>query len=145
MLYTPTEMNQNQCWIMIKNITLHLISCIPITISLSQEIVFNFIATSNLSYAYLSKQKVVIWTGIAVFLDSHIIKTQKCLTTIQNDTVGNIILFIFNTNIYCLTQTSLFWNIQQSSLSQVTIVCCCFRITIYFHNVKWNSSVVCSQ
>ena len=58
-------------------ITLHLISCIPITISLSQEIVFNFIATSNLSYAYLSKQKVVIWTGIAVFLDSHIIKTQN--------------------------------------------------------------------
>ena len=79
--------------------TLHLISCIPFTISLSQEIVFNFIATSNLSYAYLSKQKVVIWTGIAVFLDSHIIKTPKCLTTIQNDTVGNIILYISNTNI----------------------------------------------
>ena len=87
-------------------------SCFPITISLSQEIAFNFIVTSNLSYAYLSKQKVVIWTGIAVFLDSHIIKTQKMLTTIQNDTVGNIILFIFNTNIYCLTQMSLFSNIQ---------------------------------
>lgn len=42
----------------------------------------------------LSKQKVVIWTGIAVFLDSHIIKTPTCLTTIQNDTVGNITLFI---------------------------------------------------
>ena len=127
------------------HITLHLVWCFPKTISPSQEIVFYLIVTSNLSYAYLSKQKVVIWTGIAVFLDSHIIKTQKCLTTIQNDTVGNIILFIFNTNIYCLTQMSLFWNIQQSSLSQVTIVCCCFRITIYFHNVKWNSSVVCSQ
>ena len=89
-------------------ITLHLIYCLSISISYSQAIGLNFIVTSILYYAYLSKQKVVIWTGIAVFLDSHTIKTRKCLTTIQNDTVGNIILFIFNTNIYCLTRMSLF-------------------------------------